>query len=140
MFIDWLTSQDFTKLDGHFAAQSSHCELWMRVHDYTDVILMKRESFADEAACFLQRAGLDFLNVVNGTSNQSFFAKKTKEYARKHKTDHLLKSYYTQKAAEKIMDLYASDYRTFRLPRPSWVQNARGEFFDIQYCEPDAKK
>eukprot|EP00933_Yihiella_yeosuensis_P063189 TRINITY_DN66297_c0_g1_i1.p1 TRINITY_DN66297_c0_g1~~TRINITY_DN66297_c0_g1_i1.p1 ORF type:complete len:477 (+),score=82.40 TRINITY_DN66297_c0_g1_i1:144-1574(+) len=138
--VAWLATQNVNLIDAHWAPQSEHCELKTRAAEYTDIIVMRKSTFAHEAACFLQRAGLEWLNVESGTSSEPFFLDpETKQHngvapPEQHNTELLLQSYYTPEAAEQIMKLFQADYTTLGLPRPAWITGANGKFYDKSDC------
>jgi len=140
--IEWLKTINTSSTEGHFRSQSRHCELNSRLHEYTILHVMEKQTLAINAACLLERAGLSYLDVESSAAiNKHPMTSDPSE------TTEYLKSFYTQESAETVYNAYNEDYALFKLPRPSWIEHAHGKFFsdagstkcDLQLGEVGAK-
>lgn len=114
--------------NGHFTPQSWHCELSKRLHEYNVIGLMSHGDFAKNAACILELAGLSRLN--RGADGQPFFKEPRNPGALETSSTEVLKKFFTKEFAHEMLDVFQDDYDLFRLKRPTWVDEATGEWFD----------
>jgi len=129
--VRWFLSADPRKLDGHWRLQSEHCELKDRVHEYTVVGFMDKDTFARDAACILKRAGLSRFN--DDGEGRPFFLEGQEgvhQQVQGHdEEEDVLKKLYTKEAAWSIMSHMRQDYEVFHMKEPRWIQEATGEWF-----------
>uniref|UniRef100_A0A7S2BLB1 Sulfotransferase domain-containing protein n=1 Tax=Alexandrium andersonii TaxID=327968 RepID=A0A7S2BLB1_9DINO len=129
--VEWLKAgNSFRDTNPHFSLQASHCELRDRLQEYNVIGLFRHERFSQDSRCVAERAaGLRSLNAT-----AIFRDVKDSENQAKRRTE-TLKKFYTKEFARLVMDHFEEDYRLFNIPRPTWVDEATGELFDIR---PDA--
>mmetsp|Transcript_34306 Transcript_34306/g.81950 ORF Transcript_34306/g.81950 Transcript_34306/m.81950 type:complete len:252 (-) Transcript_34306:53-808(-) len=121
-------------VDGHFALQSSHCELRNRLHEYNVIGLMTHSDFAKNAECILAQAGLSYLN--KRADGKPFFSHPVNAGKREFASQEILKKFFTKEFAYQLLELYKDDYRLFRLKPPTWVHEATGEWFNSPMGDP----
>ena len=123
-----------TNTDGHWRAQSGHCELATRVHEFTIIGKYQKSTFERDAQCLLEEARLGAWEKAFVSPREAFNPARstedgdTAEFA-------LLQKLYTRESGEAMMRHFEHDYRTFRLPPPAWLANATGEWSDMS-CVP----
>lgn len=130
--VEWLQTQNVSSpdIDGHWRSQSHHCELHSRLHEYTLLGFMDKKTLAKNAACLLDRAGLNFLNTQSSEASASaFWQVPDAASSSSGATTEYLKSFYSKEAAEIVYSIFKDDYDLFKLPRPDWMDNAHGSFF-----------
>lgn len=128
--VEWMQTQNTSDwMEGHWNLQSHHCELNSRLNEYTVLGIMKKETLARNAACLLEGAGLGFLNVKSSDDSAPAFWQASDHAGATSETSELLKAFYTREAAEAVYNKLKEDYEVFKLPRPSWIDQAHGKFF-----------
>jgi len=128
--VKWMLEQDPRSLDGHFSLQSSHCELYRRVHEYTIVGLMNKSTLAADSHCILDRAGLARLDTLGDGTNLPYWHPSS---ATAWNEEAVLKRLFTKNAAKKLIKHFQRDYEIFNLnPEPAWVEEATGEWYDAK--------
>lgn len=133
--VDWLSEVNMSKQDAHFKLQSQHCELYRRVHEYTHIGLYEHDTFAHDSRCLLKKAGLKRLDTRGTESNERFWNVGAPEGASNaHEqfspTNEYLKRFYTPEAAKQAYEIFKADYEIFNIPKPNWMEDATGEFYD----------
>jgi len=149
--IEWAMEVDLRsyKSDTHFQLQSYHCELHRRVRSFTVVGLYGKGSYAKDAACLLESAGLSRFNMYGARENatdeerRQMFLPIFNPWKRNRatfrggtKTDSeeemILKKLFTPQAARALARQLRPDYETFGFPKePAWVDYATGEWYDL---------
>mmetsp|Transcript_64130 Transcript_64130/g.173140 ORF Transcript_64130/g.173140 Transcript_64130/m.173140 type:complete len:333 (-) Transcript_64130:254-1252(-) len=124
--VSWALNADLgpSHLNEHWVMQSHFCELKERIHEYTFIGYMTKESLTRDAACLLEEAGLakfnaEFVGDETPTEKNTW----TNE-------ERLLMKLFTKDAAKELVQKFADDYSTFGLPEPAWVESATGEWYD----------
>lgn len=129
MAVEWLKEKDPAHLDRHFSLQSKHCELDQRSREYNVIVQMTPSTLAKDASCLLEKAKLGWLNTRGSKEgNSPFWQEPDDDNDATHVE--LLKSFYTREAAELVFKKFETDYELFGLPRPDWMRDANGKFFD----------
>jgi len=130
---EWFTAgHQLNEVDSHFTPQAWHCELRDRLQEYNLIGLMSKANFARDAACMLKSANLEYLNIQGGRNGQPFFAVPQNEGDMESKNTEILKKFFTKEFANHLIDLYKEDYDLFRIKRPTWVNEATGEWFNLR--------
>lgn len=122
------------ELDSHFTPQAWHCELSTRLHEYNVIGLMSKANFSRDAGCILERANLAYLNEKGGDEKGGlpFFTDVQNQGDLEDQNTEILKKFFTKEFALYMMDLYKEDYDLFRIKRPTWVNEATGEWFHMR--------
>jgi len=148
--VDWFLSKDPRHTDGHWQLQSEHCGLdgnktgnAILTKYYNFVALMTAETLAQDAECLTEIAHVDRYNVHNDTDRSHPFwvhdpiPKDQYEHSNSEEEEYL-KKYYTQDMVEHVMEHMRQDYQVFQIPRPSWVEQATGDWADatgVRECQ-----
>lgn len=138
--IKWILDQNPARINGHWKLQSEHCNLRTHINDYTIIGRMEKEDHSLDAACIMEKAGIDQFDRESRTSTEPFWndvQKMTqqrgpsvhKEYEDISEVD-VLKKLYTPTLARAFMEKMKQDYDILKLPEPSWIENATGEWLD----------
>lgn len=118
------------QFDSHFTPQARHCELKRRLHEFTVIGLMNKAHFTQDVECLLERAGLSHVNTM-GPSGLPFLKHPTEDVSQiEESTVRLLKKFFTKDFAKLLMDAYKEDYDLFNIERPTWVNDATGEWYN----------
>eukprot|EP00418_Pyrodinium_bahamense_P093937 CAMPEP_0179025724 /NCGR_PEP_ID=MMETSP0796-20121207/8139_1 /TAXON_ID=73915 /ORGANISM="Pyrodinium bahamense, Strain pbaha01" /LENGTH=376 /DNA_ID=CAMNT_0020721767 /DNA_START=51 /DNA_END=1181 /DNA_ORIENTATION=+ len=128
--LQWLTDGgDVERVDSHFTPQSSHCELHHRLLEYNTIGLMSKASFARDASCILERAGMGYANTQGKGDNSTFFNDPVNVEVKAEQAVAYLKKFFTREAARAFIQAYKEDYALFRIREPEWIEEATGEWF-----------
>lgn len=129
--INWILDQDVSNINGHWSLQSEHCNLRNHIKDYTIIGRMEKETLSIDASCIMDKAGISMFNRVNDSSTEPFWRDKNDMVSKKHLCEvDVLKKLFTPKMARILVEKMQQDYDTFKLPEPSWIKDATGEWLD----------
>ena len=139
--IKWILDQDPARINGHWKLQSEHCNLRTHINDYTIIGRMEKETHSSDAACIMEKAGIDQFNKERKSATEPFwkdFHTMTqqrgpsvhKESSEVNSEVDVLKKLYTPALARALMEKMKQDYDILKLPEPSWIEDATGEWMD----------
>jgi len=129
--INWILDQDVSNINTHWRLQSEHCNLRNHIKDYTIIGRMEKETLSIDASCIMDKAGISMFNRVNDSSTEPFWRDKNDMVSKKHLCEvDVLKKLFTPKMARILVEKMQQDYDTFKLPEPSWIKDAAGEWLD----------
>jgi len=105
-------------LNVHFKPQSTICDLDKYAKFY-DVLVMGDPEIGDKALAILKRQGLEEYYYGWGKNgDQPMFKAKAVHGTGASKK---YKEYFSKDLAELLYQRFRADYRTFHLPKPSWI-------------------
>jgi hypothetical protein len=133
--LTWILGQDVDHIDNHWRLQSEQCNLRNHINEYTIIGRMEKETVSSDAACIMERAGIERFNQQNETSTEPFWKehqemKVGKVHYRSDNEVELLKKLFSPEMARNLIEKFRQDYVVFRLPEPEWIWNATGEWLD----------
>ena len=139
--INWILDQDVSSINGHWKLQSEHCNLRNHIKDYTIIGRMEKETLSSDASCLMDKAGISMFNKVNDSSPEPFWRDKKDMVSKKHHStkqelvrveseEDVLKKLFTPRMARILVEKMQQDYDTFKLPEPTWIKDATGEWLD----------
>ena len=141
--LDWILHADVSAIDGHYKLQSVRCGIQNGGLEkyFTIVGRITKETLSTDADCLMEYANISQYNIPSAKSvrernisSQATFWSKGAGAAnikyRPEKEEDVLKKLFTKEAARKLMDKFRSDYNTFQLPEPEWIEDATGEWMD----------
>ena len=133
--IDWILDQNPADIDGHWKLQSEHCNLRTHINDYTIIGRMEKDTHSSDASCIMEKAGINRFNKQNSTSTEPFWKEHSKmtiagQHYRQESEVETLKKLYSPTIARALMDKMKQDYDILKLPEPSWIEDATGEWLD----------
>ena len=133
--IDWILDQDVSIINTHWRLQSEHCNLRNHIKDYTIIGRMEKETLSSDASCIMDKAGISMFNKMNDSSSEPFWKEHKNMLVGRHhyrmETEvDVLKKLFTPRMARILAEKMQQDYDTFKLPIPSWIKDATGEWLD----------
>lgn len=134
----WALAQNLTSTyDNHWKLQLEHCSLRTTLSFFTFVGMVQKDAYSNDGWCLLSDSGLSEFNIHNG---KPIFAETTSTDDNIHNgkpatsTDDderaFLKKSFKSKAAEELYAHMKDDYDFFGFPKPDWIQEATGEWYD----------
>ena len=129
--INWILTQNVSRIDTHWKLQSEHCNLRTHISDYNIVALMDKDHMSSDASCIMDIAGINDYNKQNSTSIEPFWKPfhKMTNYRQESELD-ILKKLFTPDIARLLVEKFRQDYDIFQLPEPNWIEDSTGEWLD----------
>jgi len=133
--VEWALKSDMRDVNAHWKLQAYHCLLHKYIQSYNVIGVVSHDLSAD-AKCLFEKAGLDGYNheFVVDEAGEAKRDDNFRSATKKGETgDDLLKIFFPPDVARKLIQHFAIEYSTFHFDTdPAWLEEATGEYYDIQ--------